>query len=150
MLPQFAAAEGPSLAFGSAGIASDIPIEITAETLAVNEANGTVIFSGEVLIKQGEVQLSASRVQVAYAAETSSVAMISASETVRLVSGVDVAKADQADYDVKAGTVMMTGNVVLMQGTFALSSSQMTIDLKDGTAQMIGRVKTVLQPQSKP
>ena len=86
---------------------------------------------------------------VTYNNETATIITINASDGVRLTSGSDAVEADGAQYDVQAGTVLMSGNVVLVQGAFALSAKQMSIDLNDGTAQMIGRVKTILQPKKK-
>ena len=108
-----------------------------------------MVFSGDVLISQGVLRLSAAKVLVSYDNDTSMIATINASDGVVLVSGAEAAEADGAEYDVQSRTVLMSGNVVLMQGNFALSAKQMRIDLKDGSAQMIGRVKTVLQPKSK-
>ena len=149
LVPLFAVAENASLAFGEKDLAADAPIEITSESLEVDQSNGTVVFSGEVLISQGVLRLSAAKVLVSYDNDTSMIATINASDGVVLVSGAEAAEADGAEYDVQSRTVLMSGNVVLMQGNFALSAKQMRIDLKDGSAQMIGRVKTVLQPKSK-
>ena len=144
-----ATAENASLAFGGQELAADAPIEITSESLEVSQSDGTVIFSGDVLITQGALRLSATKVLVTYDNDTAMIATINASDGVVLVSGAEAAEAEGAEYDVQSRTVLMSGNVVLMQGNFALSAQQMRIDLKDGSAQMIGRVKTVLQPKSK-
>ena len=149
LVPLIAVAENASLAFGGKDLAADAPIEITSESLEVDQSNGTVVFSGDVLISQGVLRLSAAKVLVSYDNDTSMIATINASDGVVLVSGAEAAEADGAEYDVQSRTVLMSGNVVLMQGNFALSAKQMRIDLKDGSAQMIGRVKTVLQPKSK-
>ena len=141
LVPLIAVAENASLAFGGKDLAADAPIEITSESLEVDQSNGTVVFSGDVLISQGVLRLSAAKVLVSYDNDTSMIATINASDGVVLVSGAEAAEADGAE--------LMSGNVVLMQGNFALSAKQMRIDLKDGSAQMIGRVKTVLQPKSK-
>ena len=149
LVPLIAVAENASLAFGEKDLAADAPIEITSESLEVDQSNGTVVFSGDVLISQGVLRLSAAKVLGSYDNDTSMIATINASDGVVLVSGAEAAEADGAEYDVQSRTVLMSGNVVLMQGNFALSAKQMRIDLKDGSAQMIGRVKTVLQPKSK-
>jgi lipopolysaccharide export system protein LptA len=64
---------------------------------------------------------------------------------VTLVSGPDAAEARDADYDIDAGTIIMTGDVLLTQGASALTSDKMVVNLNDGTARMTGRVKTILQ-----
>ena len=57
----------------------------------------------------------------------------------------EAAEAEQADYDIAAGLLVLTGNVLLTQGPSAISANQMTINVTDGTASMEGRVRTVLQ-----
>ena len=149
LIPMATTADSASLKFGPSSGVGEARIEITSESLAVSGTDGTVLFSGDVMISQGGIELSAAKVMVTYNNETATIVSIDASDGVRLVSGSDTVEADGANYDVQAGTVLMSGNVVLMQGAFALSAKQMSIDLKDGTAQMIGRVKTILQPKKK-
>jgi lipopolysaccharide export system protein LptA len=144
-----ARADSASIGFGSSDGIREAQIEITSESLTVSETEGSVLFSGDVVISQGEIELSATKVMVTYNNETATIITIKASDGVRLISSSDAVEADGAQYDVQAGTVLMSGNVVLMQGAFALSAKQMSIDLNDGTAQMIGRVKTILQPKKK-
>jgi lipopolysaccharide export system protein LptA len=148
-MPMTVLADSASIGFGSSDGISEAQIEITSESLTVSETEGTVLFSGDVVISQGEIELSAAKVMVTYNNETAAIITINASNGVRLISSSDAVEADGAQYDVQARTVLMSGNVVLTQGAFALSAKQMSIDLNNGTAQMIGRVKTILQPKKK-
>ena len=59
-------------------------------------------------------------------------------------------EAREAVYDVAAGTVEMTGDVLLTQAENVLSGQRLTVDLRTGTGQMDGRVRTILQPGTKP
>lgn len=141
-------AQGATVAFGTIEQDTSLPVEVTADNLSVDQATGTAVFTGNVLIGQGAMRLTAERVEVVYRAEAEGIAKLEATGGVTLVSGDDAAEADRADYDIDAGTLVMTGNVLLTQGGSALSSEQMTIQLEDGTAQMSGRVKTILQTGS--
>lgn len=141
-------AQGATVAFGTIEQDTSLPVEVTADNLSVDQATGTAVFTGNVLIGQGAMRLTAERVEVVYRAEAEGIAKLEATGGVTLVSGDDAAEADRADYDIDAGTLVMTGNVLLTQGGSALSSKQMTIQLEDGTAQMSGRVKTILQTGS--
>lgn len=141
-------AQGATVAFGTIEQDTSLPVEVTADNLSVDQATGTAVFTGNVLIGQGALRLTAERVEVVYRAEAEGIAKLEATGGVTLVSGDDAAEADRADYDIDAGTLVMTGNVLLTQGGSALSSEQMTIQLEDGTAQMSGRVKTILQTGS--
>lgn len=138
-------AQGANVAFGTIRQDTDQPVEVTADNLTVDQETGTAIFTGNVLIGQGEMRLSAARVLVVYRAETQGIARLEATGGVTLVSGPDAAESQRADYDIDDGTIVMTGNVLLAQGSSALSADRMSVRLSDGTAQMSGRVKTILQ-----
>lgn len=135
-----------TVAFGTKAQDTSAPVEVTADTLSVDQETGTAIFTGNVLIVQGEMRLAAPRVLVVYADEQSRVERLEATGGVTLVSGADAAAAQRADYSVDSGVVVMRGDVLLTQGANALSANEMTVNLTTGTAQMGGRVRTVLQP----
>lgn len=138
-----APAQGTQLAFGGLRADPSQPVEVTADALDVDQADGTAVFSGNVVVGQGEMRLSATRVQVIYDTEKSAIARLIATGDVVLVNGPDAAEADAADYTIDTGIVIMTGNVLLTQGPNALSSEKLTVDLTTGTARMTGRVKTI-------
>lgn len=138
-------AQGASVAFGDIATDPTIPVEVTADGLDVNQTDGTAVFSGNVLIVQGEMRLSAERVLVVYNQEEGGIKNLVASGGVTLVSGPDAAEADNAEYTIESGVIVMTGNALLTQGPSALSSQNMTINLITGTANMSGRVKTILK-----
>ena len=139
------AAQGANVAFGTIRQDTGLPVEVTADNLSVDQATGTAIFTGNVLIGQGEMRLCASRVLVVYRADAEGIAMLEATGGVTLVSGPDAAESERADYNIVNGIIVMSGNVLLAQGRNALSSDKMSVKLSDGTAQLSGRVKTVLQ-----
>ncbi len=138
-------AQGTNVAFGTIRQDTNQPVEVTADNLAVDQDSGTAVFTGNVMIGQGEMRLSAARVLVVYRAENKGIARLEATGGVTLVSGPDAAEAERADYNIDDGTIVMTGNVLLAQGASALSADRMSVRLSDGTAQMSGRVKTILQ-----
>ncbi|MWD27922.1 lipopolysaccharide transport periplasmic protein LptA [Aquicoccus sp. SCR17] len=138
-------AQGAQVNFGGLQQDTDAPVEITAEELSINQSDGTAVFTGDVLIVQGEMRLQAAKVLVVYKEGSQSISRLEATGGVTLVSGTEAAEAERADYDIDAGTVHMQGDVLLTQGQSALSSQEMVVDLNDGTANMTGRVRTVLQ-----
>lgn len=150
MLPGSVMAQGAQVAFGGMQQDTSAPVEVTADQLEVNQTDGTALYTGNVVIGQGEMRLAAPRVLVVYAEAAGRIERLEATGGVTLVNGADAAEAERADYNIDAGTVVMSGNVLLTQGDNALTSEQMTVNLDDGTAQMSGRVKTVLQQQPKP
>lgn len=139
------AAQSANVAFGAITQDTSLPVEVTADNLSVDNATGTAVFEGNVLISQGEMKLSAARVKVVYRADEAGIAQLEATGGVLLVSGEDAAEAERADYDIDAGTLVMRGDVLMTQGPSTLSAQEMTVNLTDGTAQMSGGVKTILQ-----
>lgn len=138
-------AQGANVAFGTIRQDTKLPVEVTADNLSVDQETGTAIFSGNVLIGQGDLRLSATRVLVVYRAQNKGIARLEATGGVTLVSGEDAAESERADYNIDTGTIVMSGNVLLAQGPSALSADKMSVRLSDGTAQMSGRVRTILQ-----
>lgn len=142
-------AQGTEVAFGTIKADPTLPVEVTADTLDVDQASGSAEFKGNVVVGQGEMRLSAQRVLVIYDEGASAIKRLEATGDVVLVSGPDAAEADKAEYTIDSGVVVMTGNVLLTQGQNALTSNQMTVNLTTGTARMVGRVKTILIPDGK-
>ena len=131
------------------GIRADIkaPVEVAADDLSVNQADGSAVFTGNVVIGQGEMRLSADRVRVIYAeGGRDRIRSLDATGNVTLVSGADAAEARAATYDVESGNVTLTGDVVLTQGQNVLTGDRMEVNLGSGTARVQGRVRSVLQP----
>jgi lipopolysaccharide export system protein LptA len=147
LLPAIVAAQGGKVGFGSSQQNSNLPIEIMADSLSVDQNENTATFTGNVLIGQGEMRLSASRVLVIYRADKSGVKMLKASGGVTLASGEDAAEAARAKYNVDTGQIEMQGNVLLVQGNRVLTGDRLYVDTIADTARMAGRVKTVLNQE---
>jgi lipopolysaccharide export system protein LptA len=143
------AQQATGVAFGSLKQDTSLPVEVRSDSLTVNQTDGTAMFSGSVLIVQGEMRLTAAEVSVVYAEGGKGIESLLATGGVTLVNPTDAAEADQAFYTIDSGTVEMTGNVLLTQGGSAMSGERLVIDLKAGTGRMDGRVKTVFQPGAK-
>ncbi|MCR9124935.1 MAG: lipopolysaccharide transport periplasmic protein LptA [Rhodobacteraceae bacterium] len=138
-------AQGTNISFGAFKSDPAQPVEVTADQLDVNQEDGSATFSGNVLIGQGEMRLSAQQVVVRYRADATGIERLEASGGVTLVNGTDAAQSETADYAIDSGQIVMRGRVLLAQGPSTLSSDMMTVNLTTGTAQMTGRVKTILE-----
>lgn len=147
--PVSGVAQGSQVAFGDAQQDSSLPVEVTSETLDVNQNDNTAVFTGNVVIGQGEMRLSAPRVLVVYKQDQSGIERLEARGGVTIVSGQDAAEGQEADYDIDSGKIEMRGDVLLVQGPQALTADRMIVDTRAGTARMAGRVKTVLQPEGE-
>ena len=139
-----ALAQGTKVAFGGMKQDTSARVEVSADSLQVNQSDGTALYTGNVVIGQGEMRLAAPRVLIIYTEGQGRIDRMEATGGVTLVSGEEAAEADRADYSIDTGVVVMTGNVLLTQGSNALTSERMIVNLEDGTAQMTGRVRTVI------
>lgn len=140
-----ATAQGTEVPFGAVQQDTSLPVEVSAESLSVSQNDGSALFTGNVIIGQGDMRLSAPRVLVFYTQDQTGVERLEATGGVTLVQGDQAAEAERADYAVNRGTIRMSGNVLLTQGANTLVSDEMDVDLEAGTARMNGRVRTVFQ-----
>lgn len=149
LLPSGILAQGMQVAFGSPAQDPDTPVEVTADSLAINQADGSATFTGNVKILQGTLKIEAPVVDVFYNDDTKAVARLLAHGGVLIVNGDDIAESTEADYNLDDQQILMSGNVLLSQGPSTISSDKMTVDLEANTAQMHGRVKTILKSGDK-
>ncbi|WP_118133174.1 LptA/OstA family protein [Oceanicella sp. SM1341] len=148
---------GPDSPFGSFKHDSTLPIEITSESLSVNQGTRVATFKGEVVAGQGTMRLTAQQMEIFYdgtpqsgtGSETGSIRLMRAEGDVFLSNGAEAAKGSTAEYDVSKGVITLAGGVVLTQGDNAISGESLWIDLNSGVGEIKGRVKTVFQPGSQ-
>ncbi len=165
----------------------DVPVDVTAEQLVVDDIAKTATFRGSVRASQGTSQLESAELEIAYTgqaalpsaaakpAPTPAITAASPSSKVRAIvsrtpvvltqgpdrvtaetahfdveterahlagkvtmsAGADRrALADTADLDQKAETVLLTGNVQLVQGKNELRGGRLWLDRKAGRSQV--------------
>ncbi len=140
-----AASAQTNINLGGIAVDTAAAIEVTSDSLSVDQETGIAVFEGDVLIAQGDLRLAAARVQVIYGTDTSQIARLIATGDVTFVTAEEAAEAETADYDITTGLLTLTGDVLLTQGASAISAESMVVNVTDGTATMQGRVRTVLQ-----
>lgn len=141
-----AVAQEATVAFGALEQDTTLPVEVSADQLAVNNADGSAVFTGNVHVTQGEMKLSAAEIQVKYAADSKSIDQLIASGGVVVTNLGDAAESREAIYTIASGVIVLTGDVLLTQGPSAMAGQKLTINLKDGTGIMEGRVTTTFVP----
>lgn len=142
-------AEGTNVAFGGLKADTTLPVEMNADSLSINQADGTAIFAGNVLVTQGAMRMTAAEIRVEYSADKKGIEKLYATGKVLIINATDAAEADQAIYTIDSGQVVMTGDVLLTQGQAAMSAEKLILDLKSGTGRMEGRVTTTFTPGKK-
>ena len=149
LCPLAASAQGTGITLGSLQHDTSLPVEVTSDNLSVENEAGVAVFDGNVLVVQGDMRLAAGNIRVSYGAATeggrTEISEMIASGGVTFANGADAAEASDAVYSPEAGTLVMTGDVVLTQGPSVISGERLTVDLGAGTGLMEGRVRTIFQ-----
>lgn len=140
-------AQGADISFGLMRQDTGLPVEITAETLEIDRAAGRVEFTGEVVVVQGELRLTAERVRALYAVaagEADRLEQVQAAGSVVLTNAGGAAEADEAVYLLDEGRVVMSGNVMVVDQGLTLAGDRFVLDLEAGRGRVEGRVRTIL------
>jgi len=139
-------AQGTDIAFGGLKADTSLPVEVNSDTLSVDQATNRAVFTGNVVVTQGPMKLTAAEVEVENGSDGAGIAQVKAKGGVVLVSGPDAAQSAEAVYTIASGDVVMTGDVVLTQGQAAISGQKLVINLVTGLGRMEGRVTTTFVP----
>ena len=150
ILAHAASSQIAGIKLGSSGFDRTQPVEVTADSLSLDQESGSAVFYGNVLVVQDSLRLSAGRVLVEYSDDgggASGIARLLASGGVTFVTGGTAVEGREAAYSVEAAELLFSGDVLLTQGPNSISGDKLTIDLEAGSGRMEGRVRTVLNPQ---
>lgn len=134
-----------------AGLKTDpkAPVNVTADQLTVVQADGKATFSGNVVVTQADLVLTAAQVEVIYAQDRKAIARLHATGGVTVKAGANAAQADEALYTVDTSDLVMTGKVLLTEGQATIAGEKLTVNLKTGLGTMSGRVTSTFTPGGK-
>ena len=129
---------------------SDLPIEITADSLEVLQNQKVATFTGNVDAVQGDMVLSADRLRVYYGGDdqnatpgpagTGSIRRIEAEGNVLMSSPRETAQGDAGVYDVVSSQVALDGAVVLTRGDNVIRGQRLEVDLASGRSRVFAAV----------
>ncbi|HEY0111593.1 MAG TPA: LptA/OstA family protein [Allosphingosinicella sp.] len=132
---------GPALAQTSSlkGHNSNAPVDVAADRIEVQERADRAVFSGNVVVRQAELTLTAARITVAYS-DTGGIEIrrLDASGGVTLRSPSETARGDFAVYDLDGRIVTLVGGVSLVRGENRVNGGRLVLDLDSGRAVMDG------------
>jgi lipopolysaccharide export system protein LptA len=140
----FFGASASAAALGSA----DQPIEISSDTLDVDQNANQAIFSGNVIATQGTTKMRAARMVVHYRNEEKSaaksaeggapgVSRIDAEGSVVFTTPEETAQGDRGIYNVATDTIeLMGGSVTLTRDKNILKGSHLTYNMKTGRSNL--------------
>lgn len=130
------------------------PVEVTSDSLAVDQNAGLATFTGNVIVIQGTMRMTAPKAVVTYmrgpdGKAVNQIDRIDATGGVVLTTPTEAAEGREAVYRPETGDVVMTTDVLLTQGPNSITGQKLTVDLDTGTGLMSGgRVRTVFESQS--
>ena len=143
------AQDGVPISFGQSLRLDGSALEVTADTLQVDQTTGASEFSGNVLAVQGDMRIAAGALRLEYAPGNSEgsqrISRLIASGGVTMVTPAEAMEAEQAVWSLDSQTLEMTGNVMLLQGQNMLSGQRFVADLRSGAGRMVGRVRTTIR-----
>lgn len=144
--PLSVSAQGTGLTFSGLNAVRGLPVEISADSLDVDNSTGESLFSGNAVLAQGDMRLAAPRIRIIYdASGDGRIQRLEASGGVMLVTAQEEAEAQTAEYEVIAGVVRMRGSVMLTQGRNVLTGDRLDVNLQTGQGRMDGNVRTRIQ-----
>jgi lipopolysaccharide export system protein LptA len=139
-------------AFAGFDTGSDQPIQIEADRLEVRDQEQLAIYTGNVIVRQGETVLEAPELRVFYTGEPegpnepgSEVDRLEAGVGVTVRSGDRTASGDTAVLDMTNDIVTMSGNVILTEGDNVVRGETLVVNLATDEGRMEGgRVQTLI------
>jgi lipopolysaccharide export system protein LptA len=142
----FVAASLAALGFSSlagaqaiAGFNSNQPVNYAADRIELQDRQNRVVLSGDVVITQGDLRLTAGRTTVSYT-DTGSLRIqrIDATGGVVVTRGSERAQGNAGVYDFNRRVIILSGGVALRRGGDTLNGGRLTIDLNSGLSSVDG------------
>lgn len=157
---------------GTFGSGSKEPISVEADHLEVFDKEKRAVYSGNVVVVQGESTMKSGKMIVFYANEQqegasaqpaqnagpaigngNSLRRLETYEGTTIVSKDQIAVGNQGVYDKETNRMVLTGNVALTQNGNVTKGEKLVYDLTTGVAVVeaapnSGRVKSLLVPNS--
>ena len=122
-----------------AGFNSNQPVNFAADRIELQDRQDRVVLSGNVVINQGDLQLTAGRTTVAYTdAGTLRIQRIDATGGVVVTRGGERASGSAGVYDFNRRVIVLSGGVALRRGSDTLNGGRLTIDLNTGLSSVDG------------
>ncbi|HYW16135.1 MAG TPA: LptA/OstA family protein [Allosphingosinicella sp.] len=134
-------AVGPAASQTSAlkGHDSNAPVDVAADRIEVQDRADRAIFSGNVVVRQAELTLTAARLTVAYSSGGGvELRRIDATGGVTVKSPSETARGNVGIYDLDRRIITLIGDVSLVQRDANVNGGRLTIDLESGRAVMDG------------
>jgi lipopolysaccharide export system protein LptA len=118
---------------------SNAPVDVAADRIELQDRSDRAVLSGNVNVQQGDLNLKAQRLTVAYTRSGSTqIQRLDASGGVTVRSPSETARGEFAIYDLNRRLITMLGGVVLTRGGSEVRGGRLVIDLNTGRATVDG------------
>ena len=136
-------ATAPAVAQALRNHNTNAPVDFAADNMDVQDQLNRANLTGNVVVKQGDLTLTAARLTMAYTGTVSSgnpnINRLDAAGGVTVRSPSENASGEFATYDLNRRIITMVGGVTLNQGANVLRGGRLVIDLASGRSIMDGR-----------
>ncbi|MEJ8570540.1 LptA/OstA family protein [Microbaculum marinum] len=145
-----AQAQAVSDAFSNLSVESDKPVKIEADQLEVFDDQKAAVFSGNVIVRQGNTTMRTSELKVYYQGEGAAtedatgqrVSKLEATGEVVVIAEGQKATGDWAVFEMATQEVRLGGKVVLTQGQNVLRGTELVVNLETGQSKLVSAEQT--------
>ncbi len=134
------AAENPSNPISKGMLDPNAPIEVTADNFIADANAKTGVYTGNVIVHQGEVRLRANTMRVHVADNKPDIIYAQGAVVIDAPSGV--ATGDSGVYNVGPRIITLKGRVVLTKDKNVMRGQQLVVNLITGLATLDGKGST--------
>ncbi len=149
-LPLCCLAAEPTTAASVPKYDSKQPVEVTAKQLEVLQEQRRSIFTGDVVVVQGEMTMTAATLNMFLQQEQDEVERLVADGGVRVTYLDRIATSTKAIYYQVDERLVLVGNAVVVQGQNKITGEEITLYLQENRSVIksskTGRVKAVIIP----
>lgn len=118
---------------------SNAPVDVAADRIELQDRSDRAVLTGNVNVKQGDLNLTAQRLTVAYSrAGGTQIQRLDAAGGVTVRSPSETARGEFAIYDLDRRLITMLGGVVLTRGGSEVRGGRLVINLDTGRATVDG------------
>ncbi len=154
-----AACQGALAAKGEAGKSASVAIHISSDHMEASEKAGTVVFTGHVVAKKGDLTIHADRLEVFYEKKKATTGdkkrkkvlqRIVATGHVKVVQAGRVGTGAKAVYDKRHEKIILLGSAQVTQGPNRVSGDRITLFLNEDRSVVEGskheKVEAIVYP----
>lgn len=111
------------------------PIDVDADVFEVSGKEKRGVFRGNVVARQGDVTIRASRVEAFYSKTLNAIVKAVAEGGVTVTSGTKVGHADKAEFNNEQRTIVLTGEPRLVEEGTVLDGREIVFHVDDGRVE---------------